>query len=166
MPRANPIPGTAEFVRNEVPREPNSIAGKIARNSMDGKRDGGDNMDLKNNDNAYHVVATLIVDRLLPKLSTATATQSITHYSLTPDDVAFFQQMLPQSVRTSFVDALRYRLQLIKSGVGSVNSPLGRLNMHCQLLGLERVGRGNALLMLDAGFNVSSGRSKLFVLCC
>ena len=59
------------------------------------------------------------------------------------------------------MEALRYRLQLIKSSGGggacSAESVLGRLTMQCQLLGLERMGSGNVLLDLgqSAGMSVS-----------
>jgi len=63
--------------------------------------------------------------------------------------------MLPYSVRRRFVDAVRYRLQLIKSGgrMGSAAGKAGddagwrRLTMQCQLLGLERMHQ-NVLLDL------------------
>ena len=109
------------------------------------------NMDLKHNDNAYHVIATLITERLLPKTN---ASPDSTHYTLTAEDTAFFQKMLPYSVRRTFVDALRYRLQLLKSGVGSKDSPLGKLSMQCMMLGLDRANM-NVLLEL----NSSSGTS-------
>jgi len=94
-------------------------------------------LDFKSNDDAFVVIATLVTERLLPKLE---ASPGCTHYTMTADDAAFFQKMLPYSVRRCFVDALRYRLQLIKSGDPRVSqeSPLGRLTMQCQLLGLER----------------------------
>ena len=94
-------------------------------------------LDLASNDDAFVVIATLVTERLLPKLE---ASPGCTHYTMTADDAAFFQKMLPYSVRRCFVDALRYRLQLIKSGDPRVSreSPLGRLTLQCQLLGLAR----------------------------
>ncbi|KAL7552234.1 hypothetical protein ACHAWF_015470 [Thalassiosira exigua] len=97
---------------------------------------GGQDVDLKHNDGAYHVVATLVTERLLPKIDGAPA--GTTYYTLTAEDVAFFQRMLPYQVRRGFVDALRYRSQLLKSGVGDKNGPTGRLTMSCQMLGLDR----------------------------
>ena len=118
---------------------------KVENNSPD--------LDLKNNDNAFHVLATLVTERLLPKLE---ASPDNTHYTLTAEDAAFFQKMLPYSVRRGFVDALRYRLQLLKVGVGSRNSTIGKLTMQCQMLGLDRDNL-NALLDLSqsAGMSVS-----------
>ena len=113
-------------------------------------------MDLKNNDNAYHVIATLVTERLLPKVI-----ESSTHYTLTADDTAFFQKMLPYSVRRSFVDALRYRLQLYKSGVGSRKSSVGKLSMQCQMLGLDRENL-NVLLDLSSSAGMSVSFNTIF----
>ena len=128
--------------RNSVAQYDNM---KVENNSPD--------LDLKNNDNAFHVLATLVTERLLPKLE---ASPDNTHYTLTAEDTAFFQKMLPYSVRRGFVDALRYRLQLLKVGVGSRNSTIGKLTMQCQMLGLDRDDL-NALLDLSqsAGMSVS-----------
>jgi len=95
----------------------------------------GSNFDLINNDNAYHVIATLITDRLLPKVQAHS-----TFYTLTNEDRAFFSKMLPYSVRRKFVDALRYRLQLINSSNrrGKGNSALVNLTKQCQVLGLDK----------------------------
>lgn len=134
-PRANPIPGTAEFVRNDATYA-NSLAGAIV--SGRSKAPATD-LDLKHNDNAYYVVATLVTDRLLPKLSTNSS-----FYTLSPADIDFFSQMLPHSVRRAFVDALRYRLRR-----SSVETPLGRLSAQCQMLGLDR--EKNVLLDLGQG---------------
>lgn len=105
--------------------------------------------DLKHNDNAYHVIATLVVERLLPKVDGAPP--GSTRYSLTDDDDAFLRRMLPPKVRRGFVEALRYRLQLLRSGVGSRRGALGKLTMQCQMLGLDRDAGSNALLDLENG---------------
>ena len=111
------------------------------------------NMDLCYNDNAFSVIATLVTARLIPRIHVS---PNSSNYTITDEDVAFFQKMLPSSVRRSFVDALRYRLQLLKSGVGSQESAVGKLTMQCQLLGLDRENM-NLLLVLDqsSGVNVS-----------
>lgn len=96
-------------------------------------------MDLKQNDNAYHVVATLLTDRLLPKLSANSS-----FYTVSEADVEFFAQMLPYSVRKAFVDALRYRLPN-----SSLDTPLGKLTLQCQMLGLDREKN----ILLDLGKN-------------
>jgi len=122
----------------------NTSSGPYKESSGGGEVSNSGNFDLKSNDNAYHVIATLITDRLLPKLQTHSS-----HYTLTSEDKAFFQKMLPYSVRRKFVDALQHRLQLIKSSdIRFKNSSLVKLTKQCQLLGLDRE-RQNALLDLS-----------------
>ncbi|KAL3794162.1 hypothetical protein HJC23_012869 [Cyclotella cryptica] len=136
-PRLNPIPGTAEFVKNDS---------TYARTSVGVDTKGSSSttdLDLKHNDNAYHVVATLVTDRLLPKLSSNSS-----YYTVSGADVEFFSQMLPYSVRRAFVEALRYRLQS-----SSAESPLGRLSLQCQILGLDR--EKNVLLDLGQGHGMT-----------
>lgn len=118
-------------------------------------------MDLCYNDNAFSVIATLVTARLIPRIHVS---PNSSNYTITDEDVAFFQKMLPSSVRRSFVDALRYRLQLLKSGVGSQESAVGKLTMQCQLLGLDRENM-NLLLVLDqsSGVNVS-GYDNVYII--
>ena len=115
------------------------------------------NMDLKHNDSAFIVLATLLTERLLPKVN---STPGTTHYTLTSEDAAFLQKMLPYSVRKTFVEALRYRLQLLKSGVGSKDSSVGKLSMQCMMLGLDRSSL-NVLLELSSSAGVSVSFSIL-----
>lgn len=110
----------------------------------------GSNMDLTYNDNAFSVIATLVTTRLIPKIYVS---PNSSHYSVTDEDVTFFQKMLPFSVRKAFVDALRYRLQLLRSGVGSQESAVGKVTMQCQLLGLDRENM-NLLLILEQSSGV------------
>ena len=119
------------------------------------------NMDLKHNDGAYQVIATLLTERLLPKVN---ASPGSTHYTLTAEDAAFFQKMLPHSVRRNFVDALRYRLQLLKSGVGSKDSSVGKLTMQCAMLGLDRTNL-NVLLELSSSAGTSVSWYQLSIRC-
>ena len=109
------------------------------------KSSGADssNFDLMSNDNAYHVIATLVTDRLLPKLQARS-----TYYTLTKEDRAFFQKMLPYSVRRKFVDALRDRLQMIKNKRVKNYTALENLTKQCQMLGLDGE-ETNALLDLS-----------------
>ena len=150
-PNPNPIPGTAEYVRNDAYAE--SSAGVTSIGAKSGKS-SVTQMDLKHNDNAYHVVATLLTDRLLPKLSANSS-----FYTVSEADVEFFAQMLPHSVRKAFVDALRYRLQS-----SSMDNPLGKLTLQCQMLGLDR--EKNVLLDLGKshGMTVSLFERPFFLM--
>mmetsp|Transcript_57336 Transcript_57336/g.121661 ORF Transcript_57336/g.121661 Transcript_57336/m.121661 type:complete len:712 (-) Transcript_57336:221-2356(-) len=141
-----PVPGAADFAKSGPVGHGGGGGGSPPSLSSSSSYS-----DLRHNDNAYHVIATLVTERLMPKID---ASPESTHYTVTAEDTAFFQKMLPHSVRKSFVDALRYRSQLLKSGVGSRDSALGRLTMHCQMLGLDR-DHSNVLLDLSK----SAGRS-------
>ena len=138
-PKLYPVPGTAEYVKNEYYAHNNSKSSAVGTATTD-------NLDLKHNDNAYHVVATLVTDRLLPKLAANSS-----YYTVSQGDVEFFGQMLPPSVRQAFVDALRYRLQKNTNSTLSSEelAPLERLSLQCQLLGLDR--ERNVLLDLGKG---------------
>jgi len=127
--------------KSRLPRNKNNSVAHMSSN----------NMDLKHNDSAFIVLATLLTERLLPKVN---STPGTTHYTLTSEDAAFLQKMLPYSVRKTFVEALRYRLQLLKSGVGSKDSSVGKLSMQCMMLGLDRSSL-NVLLELSSSAGVS-----------
>lgn len=131
---------------------------KHGDNNVKDTTSGGRDLDLKHNDNSFHVIATLLTERLLPKIH---ASPEKTHYTLTTEDAAFFQKMLPSSMRRGFVDALRYRLKLMKMGVGSKGSELVELTMQCQKLGLEREDL-NVLFDLNLPPATSAGKSVSF----
>ena len=111
-------------------------------------------LDLKHNDNAFHAIATLLTERLLPKIENAR-----THYTITPEDAEFFQKMLPSSVRQEFVIALRYRLHLMTMGLSSQACEL--VTMQCQKLGLERDNL-NVLFDLNLPLAARAGKSVSF----
>ena len=137
-PKLHPVPGTAEYVKNDYAH--------LRFKGGDGDKSSGSvstELDLKHNDNAYHVVATLVTDRLLPKLAANSS-----YYTVSQADVEFFGQMLPPSVRRAFVEALRYRLENHNSSLGEF-TPLEKITMQCQMLGLNR--ERNVLLDLGKG---------------
>lgn len=137
-PKLHPVPGTAEYVKNDYAH--------LSFKGGAGDKSSGSvstELDLKHNNNAYHVVATLVTDRLLPKLAANSS-----YYTVLQADVEFFGQMLPPSVRRAFVEALRYRLENNKSSLGEF-TPLEKITMQCQMLGLNR--ERNVLLDLGKG---------------
>lgn len=96
-------------------------------------------LDLKHNDNAFHVVANLVLEKLQAKMAPGD-----TFLTLDAADIAHLDQVVPPSVRMSFVEAVRFRLEH--------NCPLGSdLNVHaltreCGELGLAAQGNSNPLL--------------------
>jgi hypothetical protein len=135
-----------------------------------------EDLDLKHNDAAFNVVATLLCERLLPKID-SNMTDDDHYYTITTEDVTFFNKMLPNSVRRDFVNALRYRLNLLRV-VGSTsnggivhhhdNDDEGggggceQLSLQCQMLGLDRDDNMN--LLLDNNF--TAGKRVSFVQVC
>lgn len=132
----------------------------IPTNKPKGVNTLGSSMDLVYDDNAFSVIATLVTSRLIPKIHVS---PNSSHYTVTDEDVAFFQKMLPSSVRQNFVNALRYRLKLLKSGVGSQDSAVGKLTTQCQLLGLDRENM-NLLLVLDQSSGVNVSRCECLIM--
>mmetsp|Transcript_4698 Transcript_4698/g.6178 ORF Transcript_4698/g.6178 Transcript_4698/m.6178 type:complete len:622 (-) Transcript_4698:459-2324(-) len=134
-PRANPVPGTAEFVKNETPMSPmRNYADTASQASQASSRE----LDLKSNDNAFHVVANLVLDRLNKKVQ-----PGATEYTVDPEDRVFFDEMVPDSVRCSFVEALRFRAAQPR---GKQNNLLLKLTDQCVMLGLDREEQNNILL--------------------
>ena len=64
----------------------------------------GDNLDMKVNDNAYHVIASVVADKLEYQKS-----------SNVPQDVidAQIDSLLPQNLQVSFVEATKFRLESV-----------------------------------------------------
>lgn len=141
-----------------------------------------EDLDLKHNDAAFNVVATLLCERLLPKIDMTmeeiVSSPHNNHFTISAEDVTFFQKMLPNSVRRDFVNALRYRLNLLRvvgSNSGIVHhhhnddemeeggGGCEQLSLQCQMLGLDRDGNMN--LLLDNNFTAGKKVSLLFVVC-
>lgn len=96
-------------------------------------------MDLKQNDNAFHVVANLVLDKFQAKM-----TPGDTFLTLDASDIAELDQMVPPTVRISFVAALRYRLEHNCPPNSDLN--IHALTRECGDLGLDRQGNSNPLL--------------------
>jgi Cys-rich protein (TIGR01571 family) len=89
------------------------------------------NLDLRNNDNSFHVLASLLVDFLKSKIvyDDAGAVVVLCH-----DDFVAIHRLLPESARSDFIDAVRFRLEL--TPVIPI-SPLQCLTLTCQELGMD-----------------------------
>jgi hypothetical protein len=96
-------------------------------------------LDLKHNDNAFHVVADLVLEKLKSKVSPGD-----TFLTLDAADIAHLDQVVPPSVRMSFVEAVRFRMEHncpVKS-----DSNVHALTRTCVELGLGAQGNSNPLL--------------------
>jgi hypothetical protein len=95
-------------------------------------------LDLKHNDNSFHVVANLIVDRFMAKLEPGATTLVVTE-----EDQRHLEQMVPPSIRSNLVEAVRFRLANLPP---DSEAPIHVLTRQCQELGLHREGDNNLLL--------------------
>ena len=94
-------------------------------------------LDLKQNDNSFHVIANLVVDRFEEYLDAGVAT-----LNLTEEDRRQLDRIVPESMRNNFVEAVRYRLAA--SSEGSQQS-LHLVLRKCRALGLDREGNQNLM---------------------
>mmetsp|Transcript_23707 Transcript_23707/g.42770 ORF Transcript_23707/g.42770 Transcript_23707/m.42770 type:complete len:684 (-) Transcript_23707:2675-4726(-) len=118
-----------------------SVSASVASSSRLSASSGSTDLDLKNNDNAFHVVANLLAERFESK-----QTSSKGHFELDTADRAYLDQMLPMSVRSSFVQALQYRLLVCPREGSADQTPLQLLIRRCQKLGLDKEPPNNPLL--------------------
>lgn len=97
------------------------------------KRDAAEapksNLDLRNNDNSFHVLASLLVDFFGKKMD-----KTDDCLTLLPEDRLTIQRLLPESARHAFIDAVRYRLELTPV---VATTPLQLLTQQCKEFGLD-----------------------------
>jgi len=146
----NKIPGGPPKYPHYAPRDPNMYTPtndngdnrSISSNSSQASRRS---LDLMHNDNAFHVIANLLVERL------AKCVKKYGDTSLTLDvqDVANLDKMVPMAVRKSFIKALRYRLK--KNCPPTSEQAIHILTRQCREFGLDREGPLNPLLALNKG---------------
>lgn len=96
---------------------------------------GRSQMDLKTNDNAFHVIADIV---LKPFKKGAT---------LSPEARAELNSTVPQQMREGFVEAVRYRLD--HDCPSGSSQHIHVVTRKCQVLGFAKEGSANPLLALD-----------------
>ena len=99
---------------------------------------GSRNLDLKHNDNSFHVIASLVVDRFENQLKSGAPSIQVTR-----TDREQLDRMVPEGMRSNLVDAVGFRLQ--SSPEDSMQS-IHILLRKCRSLGLDREGSQNVLL--------------------
>ena len=100
-------------------------------------REPAHGLDLKNNDNSFHVLANLMVDFF-------GARSNGKEIILQPDDGEQVARILPESARLNFIEAVRYRL---KRTPREAHTPLQLLTLQSQQLRLDRYGSENPILV-------------------
>ena len=116
------------------------------------------NLDLRNNDNSFHVIASLIVGLFDSNLKSGAKT-----LVLTQDDRTQVDKMVPGHVRNAFADAVRYRLATLPPV--NAQQQIHKVVCQCGLLGLDREGGKNILFAKPSSvipINVSLAQSCLF----
>ena len=93
-------------------------------------------LDLKKNDNAFHIVASLIVDRFEEQLSDGN-TKSI---RVKAGDMYHMERVVPD--KKIFIEAVQFRV--INCPQNSTK-PIHEVTRRCQALGLHRKGKSNLL---------------------
>ena len=93
-------------------------------------------LDLKNNDNAFHIVASLIVDRFDEQLTNG-KTKSI---RVKAGDMYHMERVVPD--KKSFIEAVQYRV--INCPQDSTK-PIHEVTRRCKALGLAKKGKNNLL---------------------
>ena len=112
-------------------------------------------LDLRTNDNAFHVIAQVVVD----KYDDHVTAKSLT---VTAEDRLQLDRMVPPHVRGSFIEALRFRL---KTCPRDSSSPIHVLTRNCQSLGMDRVAADQNLLLAPPGTVIPINVSRYSGLC-
>lgn len=141
QPPPTPSRSSAPAISSPTPTASN-MSSRVSPGPIVRTPSGSTELDLRHNDNAFHVVANLVTDRLLPKIASPGADS----YELNEADRTFIDQMLPGTVRRSFVEALRFRVGLLPSEPRLDETPLMTLTRQCHRLGLGRPDVDNVLL--------------------
>jgi Cys-rich protein (TIGR01571 family) len=90
------------------------------------------NLNLRHNDNSFHVLASLLVEFFQAKIAMDDNNKTLT---MIPDDRETIQRLLPKSAVWDFIDAVNYRLEV--TPVVAV-TPIHFLTLQCQELCLDR----------------------------
>jgi len=107
-------------------------------------------LDLKHNDNSFHVVAKLLVGRFEDQLSD----KKVKSIRLTAGDLYHLNRVVPE--KNSFIEAIRYRLRKCPE---NPSKPIHLITLQCHALGLDREGEYN-LLYAPIGSNFPISEMK------
>jgi hypothetical protein len=94
-------------------------------------------MDFMKNDNSFHVVASLLVDKFEEALKSEAK-----FIKVTEEDKIQIERMIPESARENFVAALRFRLD---EAPEFSRLPIHTVTRNCHKLGMTRLDEQNIL---------------------
>jgi hypothetical protein len=126
------FPSWAPALANQKP--PKTIEAKSPSKSQTPKQE---TMDFMKNDNSFHVVASLLVDKFEEALKTEAR-----FIKVTAEDKLQIDRMVPESARENFVAALRYRFE---DSPEFSRLPIHTVTRNCHKLGLTRLDEQNIL---------------------
>mmetsp|Transcript_32051 Transcript_32051/g.48739 ORF Transcript_32051/g.48739 Transcript_32051/m.48739 type:complete len:799 (-) Transcript_32051:314-2710(-) len=132
-----------DFSRNSPSLADNADNDSVSSNSSQVSRRS---LDLMKNDNAFYVIANLLIDCF----AACVQNYGDTYLLLDAEDVAKLDKMVPEAVRKSFSKALRYRL--VKSCPPDSEERVHILTRQCREFGLDRNGLDNPLLGMKIGY--------------
>eukprot|EP00542_Grammatophora_oceanica_P010824 CAMPEP_0194043114 /NCGR_PEP_ID=MMETSP0009_2-20130614/14799_1 /TAXON_ID=210454 /ORGANISM="Grammatophora oceanica, Strain CCMP 410" /LENGTH=730 /DNA_ID=CAMNT_0038687219 /DNA_START=34 /DNA_END=2226 /DNA_ORIENTATION=+ len=120
---------------SDVVPSPRSVKASASNATGNRTEDSGSRkeMDLRNNDNAFHVIANLVLEKFQNGKT-----------QLTKEDRQQLDSTLPPSVRESFVEAVRYR---VKNCPPSSLKNIHLMTRQCAALGLAKEEDENPLLV-------------------
>ena len=94
------------------------------------------NLNLRNNDNAFHVLASLLVEFFQARLIVDCINGSQKHIiNISSDDKTALQRLLPKTAMWDFIDAVSYRLEMTPV---VPTTPIHFLTLQCQELCLDK----------------------------
>jgi Cys-rich protein (TIGR01571 family) len=105
---------------------------QIANSEMGTESRPPSNLNLRHNDNSFHVLASILVEFFQERVSQGESTKTLT---MKPDDREMLQRLLPRSAVWDFIDAVNYRLEV--TPVIAV-SPIHFLTLQCQELCFDK----------------------------
>ena len=136
-PPVSPVKAVPASLPDWTARKPAPI--NTAPSAIPATAPGGSrNLDLKHNDNSFHVIASLVVDRFEDQLKSGAPSIQITR-----TDREQLDRMVPEGMRSNLVDAVAFRLE--SSPEDSMQS-IHILLRKCRSLGLDREGSENVLM--------------------
>lgn len=90
-------------------------------------------------DSSFELFGTLLVQHLEPKVEDG-------QYTLDKGDIAYFDAIIPESLRLPFVEAVRIRNQRLPKDPAEGESALDQITRQCAALGLGQKRENNFLL--------------------
>lgn len=159
-PAAPTPPRYPHYATRDFPKQSPSLADNSDNESINSNSSqvSRRSLDLMKNDNAFYVIANLLIERF----AACVQNYGDTFLMLDAENVAKLDKMVPIEVRKSFTKALRYRL--VKNCPPDSEEQVHILTRQCREFGLDRQGMDNPLLGMKVGYPLTVTVSPLYLL--